>query len=569
MPSKEEPMSQAPKKQSFLHGAALLALATAIVKVIGALYKLPLKMVIGDEGYSYFSTAYDIYTVLLLVSTAGLPVAMSRMISQATSLGNGRQIKRVYASARALFLGIGGVSTALMMLLCKPLANALEQPDAWFAIVCLGPCAFLMGIISTYRGFFQGQGNMIPTSVSQVLEAVAKLVAGLLAAIVLLHVTGSIPLAAGGAILGVTFSCLISVVYLAFVFHRSDAMSAAETGEADSFGLTTKRLLAIAVPITIGAAGLQLLTVVETSLYMDRLISLLETGRLTGPLISLLEQEVTAANPLGLTAAEKHAKIAANLNGIYNMGKTIYNMPNAFITPITVSIIPAVTAHLTLANSLGVKATEESAARITALLSLPCAVGLMVLAEPIMALLGGYSGEKLVLAGQLMALLGISVFLHAIVLLTNALMQAHGHANLPVINMLCSGAVKLAVVYILTGNPAIGILGVPMGTALCNLCIAALNLLAIRRCIPEKPAIVRNLLRPVLPVAVMGAVAWFSWKGLIALLGADTSRIILCGAPIAAAGVVYLVLAVLCKAFTREDCELLPKGDKIARLLRL
>ena len=168
-------MSQAPKKQTFLHGAALLALATAIVKVIGALYKLPLKMVIGDEGYSYFSTAYDIYTVLLLVSTAGLPVAMSRMISQATSLGNHKQIKRVYASARALFLGIGGVSTALMMLLCKPLANALEQPDAWFAIVCLGPCAFLMGIISTYRGFFQGQGNMIPTSVSQVLEAIAKL----------------------------------------------------------------------------------------------------------------------------------------------------------------------------------------------------------------------------------------------------------------------------------------------------------------------------------------------------------------------------------------------------------
>ena len=562
-------MSQAPKKQSFLHGAALLALATAIVKVIGALYKLPLKMVIGDEGYSYFSTAYDIYTVLLLVSTAGLPVAMSRMISQATSLGNGKQIKRVYASARALFLGIGGISTLLMMLLCKPLANALEQPDAWFAIVCLGPCAFLMGIISTYRGFFQGQGNMIPTSISQVLEAIAKLVAGLLAAIVLLHVTGSIPLAAGGAILGVTFSCLISVVYLAFVFHRSGAMPAVESGEADSFGLTTKRLLAIAIPITIGAAGLQLLTVVETSLYMDRLISLLETGRLTGPLIDLLEQEVATNNPLGLTAGEKHAKIAANLNGIYNMGKTIYNMPNAFITPITVSIIPAVTAHLTLANSLGVTSTEESAARITALLSLPCAVGLMVLAEPIMALLGGYSGEKLVLAGQLMALLGISVFLHAIVLLTNALMQAHGHANIPVVNMLCSGTVKLIVVYILAGNPAIGILGVPLGTALCNLSIAALNLISIRRCIPERPAIVRNLLRPVLPAAVMGAVAWFSWKGLVALLGADTSRIILCGAPIAAAGVVYLVLAVLCKAFTREDCELLPKGDKIARLLRL
>ena len=149
-------MSQQPKKQTFLHGAALLAIATAIVKVIGALYKLPLKMVIGDEGYSYFATAYDIYTVLLLVSTAGLPVAMSRMISQASSLGNQRQVDRVYRSARTLFLAIGAVSTALMMFFCRQLAQALEQPDAWFAIVCLGPCAFLMGIISTYRGFFQG-----------------------------------------------------------------------------------------------------------------------------------------------------------------------------------------------------------------------------------------------------------------------------------------------------------------------------------------------------------------------------------------------------------------------------
>jgi len=562
-------MSQAPKKQTFLHGAALLAIATAIVKVIGALYKLPLKMVIGDEGYSYFSTAYDIYTVLLLVSTAGLPVAMSRMISQASSLGNRNQIKRVYNSARALFFGIGAVSTLLMMLFCRQLAAALEQPDAWFAIVCLGPCAFLMGIISTYRGFFQGQGNMIPTSVSQVLEAIFKLVVGLLAAILILHFTGSIPLAAGGAILGVTFSCLISVFYLFTVYHKSlDTMPQSE-GEVTSYKRTTSQLLAIAVPITIGAAGLQLLTVIETSLYMDRLIALLESGRLLSPLAKILEAEVMAANPAGLTAAEKYAKVAANFNGIYNMGKTIYNMPNAFITPITISIIPAITSHLTLCNDRGVKSTEESAARVTALLSLPCAVGLMVLSEPIMALLGGYSGEKLVLASQLMTLLGVSVFLHAIVLLTNAIMQAHGHANIPVVNMLCSGILKLVVVYILAGNPAIGILGVPMGTALCNLCIAALNLFAIRKYIPQKPAIVRNLLRPVLPVCLMGAVAWFSWKGLIALLGADTSRVILCGVPIAAAGAVYLVCAVLFKSFTRDDCMLLPKGEKIARILHL
>ena len=560
-------MSQTPKKQSFLHGAALLAGATAIVKIIGALYKLPLKMVIGDEGYSYFSSAYDIYTVLLLISTAGLPVAMSRMISQATALGRNNQVRRVYNTSRAIFLGLGAVSSLLMLLFCRQLAQSQQQPDAWFAIVCLAPCAFLMGIISTYRGFFQGQGNMIPTSVSQVIEAVFKLAVGLLAAVAILQISGSIPLAAGGAILGVTVSCAISVVYLFIQFRKSYADLPQTQEEADTYSTTAKQLLAIAIPITIGAAGLQLLTVIETSLYMDRLVSLLETGRYTGPLISQLEQEVLAVNP-GISAADKFSKIAANLKGIYNMSQTIYNMPNAFITPITVSIIPAVTAHLTLSNHSGVRSTEESAARIAGLLSLPCAVGLMLLGRPIMALLGGYSGEKLTLAAQLMGLLGISVFLHAVVLVTNAIMQAHGHANIPVVNMLCSGAVKLLLVFILTGNPAIGILGVPIGTALCNLCIAVLNLLCIRYCIPQRPSMVKNLLRALLPALLMGGVAYGCWWALAQLAGI-TSRLILCGAPIAAGGAVYLVCAVLFKSITREDCMLLPKGEKIAKLLRL
>ena len=562
-------MASSSKKQTFLHGAALLALATAVVKIVGALYKLPLKMVIGDEGYSYFSSAYDIYTVLLLVSTAGLPVAMSRMISQATSLNDSAQARRVYNTSRALFLGIGAVSTALMMLFCKALAQSQEQPDAWMAIFCLAPCAFFMGIISTYRGFFQGQGNMIPTSKSQVLEAVIKLTVGLASAVLILHFTNSIPAAAAGAILGVTMSCLVSVIYLFSVFRKQGDSDILAEKQPLFCGLTCKRLLAIAVPITIGAAGLQLLTVIETSLYMDRLVGLLETNRLTAGIVDVLRADVLESNPLGLTAAELNSKVAANMKGIYNLSQTIYNLPNSFITPITVSIIPAITAHLTLKNDSMTRSTEESAARITGLLSLPCAVGLMVMSQPVMSLLGGYTGEKLELAGQLLSILGISVFLHAIVLLTNAIMQAHGHANLPVVNMLCSGIFRLVVVFLLSGNPDIGILGVPIGTALCNLAICVLNLFSMAKCVPQKPALVKNLLRSAIPAAIMGAVAYFSWQGLVHFLGADTSRVILCGVPIALAACVYLVCVVLFKSITREDCLLLPKGEKIARLLHL
>ena len=531
-------MSDTTKKQSFLHGTMLLAMATAIVKVIGALYKIPLNAIIGEQGFGYYSTAYEIYTVLLMISTAGLPVAMSRMISQASSLGNYRQVRKIYTVSRTIFLSLGLIGTLLMTVFCKQLAAFQEQPDAWAAIGTLGPCCFLICLMSTYRGFFQGQSNMIPTSVSQVLEAVCKLIVGIAAALLIKFYWDSIPLAAGGAIFGVTMSCLLSSFYLNRCFRKAFKAMPESCEPVDSGKDIAKGLLAIAIPITIGSAGLQILTVLETKIYMSQLLTF-------------------------LTQAQ-----ADTQKGIYNMTQTIFNMPCAFITPITISIIPAITAQITSGDLKAARMTEESAVRVTGLISAPCAVGLAVLAEPVTALLGGYSGEKLALATSLMTVLGVCIVFNALVLLTNAIMQAHGHVNLPVINMFIGGAVKLIAVFILTGNPNIGILGTPIGSLLCYLCITVLNLGTIRRVLPEAPAIVRNMLRSIFSAIFMGVAVFGTWYGITALLG-DVSRIIACGVPIAIGVVVYVVAVVKLKAITREDCLLLPKGEKIANFLHL
>ena len=531
-------MSDTQKKQNFLQGTALLAMATAIVKVIGALYKIPLNAIIGEQGFGYFNTAYEIYNVLLMISTAGLPVAMSRMISQANSLGHCNQIRRIYRTARGIFLALGITGSVLMTVFCRQLAAFQNQPDAWAAIGCLGPCVLLICIMSTYRGFFQGQGNMLPTSVSQVLEAVTKLIVGMVAALALLKLTNSIPLAAGGAILGVTVSCLLSALYL-FSRFRSVYRDMPVTEEAPaSYRDTAKGLLMIAIPITVGSACLQLITALSTKIYMGRLLS------------------------SGVTQSA-----ADTMRGIHVMTQTIFNMPCAFITPITVSIIPAITAQLTLKNTTEAKATEESAIRITGLVSMPCAFGLALLAEPVTALLGSYTGENLTLATRLMTVLGISIVFNAIVLVTTAIMQAHGHVNRPVVNMLIGGVLKLVAVYVLTGNPNIGIVGTPIGTLMCYVVITILNMISIRSLIPDAPALVKNLIRPFLAAAVMGVFTWLSWQGLKALgIG---SRLILCGAPILVGVVVYCLAAVKLKVITREDCLLLPKGEKIAKLLKL
>ena len=565
-------MSETSKKQNFLHGATLLAAATVIVKVIGAVYKIPLQAVLGKIGYSYFSSAYDIYTLLLLISTAGLPVAMSRMISQAASLDDHAQTRRVYNTSRAIFLIIGATSTALMMVFCKALAKSQEQPDAALAIFCLAPCAFLMGIISTYRGFFQGQGNMIPTSKSQVLEAVFKLGAGLVGAVLVLRLGGAISVAAAAAILGVTISCAVSVAYLFWVFHKSAQPEILQQRQPGFCGVTAKKLLSIAIPITIGAAGLQLLIVTETSLYMNRIVDQLEKGAMQSELVDVLRAEVLAkAQAAGqqLTAGEVNSRIAASMKGIYNFAQTIYNLPNSLITPITISIIPAISACLTLNDHKGAKATAESASRITGLLSLPCAVGLMVLSKPIMGMLGGYTGVQLDFGATLLCLLGISVFMRAVVLYTNALMQANGHANIPVINMLAAGVVRMVLVYVFAGNPRVGIIAVPVLTALGNFATALLNLICLAKVVKQKNAVARNLLRPLIPALLMGAFAFACWQLILQVLGADCSYIIQVGGPMVVAAAVYFVCAVWLKSITKEDCLLLPKGEKIAKLLKL
>ena len=526
------------KKQNFLQGTALLAMATAIVKIIGAIYKIPLNAIIGKQGFSYYSTAYEIYNVLLMISTAGLPVAMSRMISQANSLGHSNRIRRIYKTSRAIFLTLGIAGSLLMTLFCRQLAEFQNQPDAWAAIGALGPCCLLICIMSTFRGFFQGHSNMLPTSVSQVLEAVVKLVVGMLAALLLLKSTGSVSLAAGGAILGVTISCMASSVYLFGKFRKAYGALEPSSEAAESYSDTAKRLMAIAVPITIGSAGLQILTMLETKIYMGQLLG------------------------LGFTQLE-----ADSMKGIYNMSQTIYNMPCAFITPITISIIPAITSHLTLLDHKAAKATEESAARVTGLICMPCAFGLATLAGPVTALLGGYTGADLTLSTSLMTIMGYNIMFNAVVLLTNAMMQAHGHAVVPVVNMFIAGIMRLVVVYMLTGNPNIGIVGTPIGAMLCFLCIAVLNVFSMRRVMKDPPAIVKNLVKPFAAAAIMGIFVRGALY-LLQMLGI-TSRLILCGLPVAVGVVVYVIAAVLCKASTREDCLLLPKGAKIAKLLHL
>ena len=527
------------KKQTFLGGAAVLALAVAIVKVIGAFYKIPLNRFIGDEGFGYFNTAYDIYSVLLMISTTGLPVAMSRMISEARTLGQTRQIRQIFRTSFLVFLTIGAVGTAGMALLCRQLAALMSQEQSWFAILCLSPAVLFICLISAERGFFQGQGNMVPTSVSQVMEALCKLIVGLTLAYILNKTTGQMSYAAGGAILGVTLGTVVATLYLSLKRRRAMSELGEECLDPTVYSTrdTARKLLSIAVPITIGAAGLQFITTIDAAVYMAR-----------------------------LKGAAGMAQEADRLKGIYNFCQTIFNLPCAFISPITVAAIPAITEQLTLRRFRRANTVAESATRVMSLVAMPCSVGLMVLAEPVTQLLGGYTGERLALSTVLMAILGLCVFFNSFVLVMNAIMQAHGFVYLPVFTMIIGGIAKIIVNYILVGNPKINIVGAPIGTVICYMLISALNIIAMRRVLRHPPRLLSNLAKPALASVLMGAAAFLLNKLCLAV---HLPLVLRTGVSILGAGGVYLVLVVVLRIVTRDDCSLLPKGDKIAKLLRV
>lgn len=520
------------KKQTYLQGAAILTVAALITKAIGALFKIPLTGMITTEGAGHFYVAYNIYIVLLNVSSTGLPVAVSHLISQANTLGRRGEVLAIHRVSLRLFLLLGLVCGGAMLVFSPQLASWMRDPEAKYAITMLAPAVLFVCVSSSYRGYFQGQQYMTPTAVAQVLEALCKLFLGLAAAYLALRMHLGYAAAAGASILGVTVGTMLSSIYLSIQYRRKRVRLTLE--EASVPVSPTReivgRILRIAVPITIGATGLQIFNALGSRIILGRL-----------------------QDALGFTATH-----ASSQYGIYSMAQTLYLLPSALVQPLAVSIIPAVTAALALGNRAQGRRMSESAVRVAGLIALPFGVGLSVLAAPIQRLLYRYDSQTLVVAGPTLAILGAASILYCLILVTNAILQANGKASIPIFTTLAGGIANILVDYFLVGLPQFHILGGALGTL--SYCIVALlfNLLALKCLVPEPPRVLAQLRKTALASVPMGVVAWavYHFAGSVLLA-------------VAASGPLYLVLVYLFKIITYYDCRLLPKGEWIARFLRV
>ena len=530
-------MANQAKKSTFFGGVATLATGVVIVKLIGALYKIPLANILGETGFSYFTAAYNIYNVLLMISTAGLPVALSKTISEANALGRYNQVNRVFRVALTTFIILGSLSTLIMLIGAEPITILMKTPNAKASVRALAPAALVVCCMAAIRGYFQGHGNMAPTSTSQVIEAAFKLVLGL--ALASLLARQSLPLASAGAILGVTIGTVIALAFLLLVFFRR-RRTPPSNDIPESSDKILKTLVSIAVPITIGSSVTNIVYLVDNGIILSQL-----------------------QNVLGMTQDQADA-----MYGIYSAAGTLYSLPSSLMIPFTASILPAVSACLSRKDRLGASRVAESAMRIGMLIALPAGFGLSALAGPICAML--YPEYDNAVAGGCLTWLGIASICVCVMLLSNSILQAHGRVNLPVVIAAIGGVIKLGVNYVLVGIESINVVGAAIGTLCCFGVVAALDLFVIHRVIPTPPSIRRIFVKPLIASVVMAAAAW-AFHGLLArfLGGSSMGNAIATLGGIGVGVLVYAALIVALKAISRDDLTLMPKGDKLAKLLRL
>lgn len=536
------------KGQNFLHGAAIYTVGMVLVKILGAVYKIPLGNILSDEGFAFFDITYKIYNFFLTIATAGLPVAMSRLISEADTLERDNQVYRVFKVSTATFLTLGAAGTAVMMLFPNEIAAHMNKVQTARSIFVMAPSVALVCVAAAYRGYAQGHADMIPTTVSQVVETAVKVVVGLSAA-GWLHKKGySMEICVAGAILGTTVSSLAAMLYMMAAVHRKYRVrpgpEAVDKPPSNKWVVTN--LLRIGIPITISTSIMSVIQLLDAGITMGQL-----------------------KNAAGYTDTA-----AGVLYGVYGKAMTVYNVPSAFVVPFLSSIVPAVSAARMKKGPGEAANIAESAMRMCTLLCLPMAIGMAVLAEPCMhVLFPGSTGQGPLLLFEL----GITCYFMTMSLMTNAILPANGNERLPLISILLGGAVKVVVTYALVGTPSVNIYGAPLGTLSCYIVMLGSNLFFMARHMERPMNLWRIAGRSGISCAVMAVAAWFVWSLLHGMMGGMTAtvagRAVNILLPFAAAVgtgvIVYIVMAIALHAITLEDMKLFPKGEKLAKTLHI
>ncbi len=544
MNNQNKPANKSKAKSStklFFSGVVILTVANLLIKAIGLLFKIPMNSVVGDEGMGYYTSAYTIYTFFYMISTAGLPVAVSIMISESRTKGELRQIKRIFKTTVILFVVIGLVGMAIMIAGAKGFSALMKSDPTYLSIIAIAPALFFICVSSVLRGYFQGFQQMMPTAMSELIEAICKLAIGIIMAMYAIEKGYSINVVAAYAIIGITIGTALSMLFLFIskIFFNESKYTAEfiETNgiseKTEPVGRILGKLIAIALPITISASVMSLTNMIDMAL-VQRLLQ-----------------------AIGKTQEE-----ATTIYGNYTtLAVPMFNLPPILIYPISCAIVPLLSVARSQGDEKRSRTIMESSLRVSVLIGVPCACGMSVLSKQILSLFFRKQ-DSIEMAYPLLRILALATLFLCILSVTNAILQACHKQWLPMVSMFAGAVVKLITNFILIRY--IGMMSTPISTFLCYLTAVVLNFVFVTKYTKIVPNVLKVFVRPFLCGILCAAAALGADVVLVRFVPDKLATL----AAILVAAFVYLILIFITRAVTSEDILLLPKGDKLCGIMK-
>lgn len=534
------------KSGSFVSGAALLMVAGLIVKFIGAVYRIPLNNIVGPEGMGYYDVVYRYYGVLVVISTSGFPTAISKMVSERVTQGDYRGARAVFRVSFRLLLGFG-IATTLLMFLGAGSLSALTYADATGEIAkqalsfrALAPSLFFVSILCAYRGYLQGLQRMGGTAASQLVEQLGRLLVGFTLAFALLP--RGPEYAAMGALIGISASELLGLatIYVFYFRHKPTlTLQIAHQPKSKakySFGSLSGQLLSIVIPVTIGASIMPLTNLMDTAMIIRTLSGIGYTTEAAREAYSLLSSFV---NP-------------------------IINMPAVLTVALAMSLVPAIAALMAAKDYLHVRNASRTGIKLALVISTPCAVGLYVLARPILGMLYGVlTPQQLDVAAGLMQTACVGVIFLSLVQTVTAMIQGIGKPLVPVINLAFGGILKIIIMLVLVRIPHINIQGAAVSTVACYAAACLLDVIYLVRKTSVKLNVLDVFVKPVFSSVAMGVVVYFLYGSLSAL---ELNKYVSTLGAVGAGVLLYIALFFLLRMFNEDDLAFIPGGKKLERL---
>lgn len=528
-----------------LKGTAILGIAGIFVKILGAVFRIPLTALIGTEGMAYYGYAYPLYSLFLVIATAGIPVAISRMVSERIASGDFSGAQRVFGVSRWLLLGIGVFSFAVCFFGAELIAKYVSKDmGAVLPIEAIAPALIFVPVMSAYRGYFQGRQNMNPTAISQFIEQIFRVAVGLVLASV--FVSKGLEMAAAGATFGATVGsvaglAVIMIIYAlnkkAINYHLRHSRSAqGERRKKERTTAIVKQILVIAIPITIGASILPLVNFADSAIVTRRLLD-------------------------GGFSEIEARELWGQLSGYCN---TMVGLPQVLTQAVAVAMVPAIAAAYKLKNRAEISENINLGMRISMIIGMPCAAGMIALAEPILLLLFSSEAASASSAAPTLMIMCIGVPLMALLQTTNGILQGVNRQVLPMKNLAIGALAKIILTYILVAVPSLNIKGAAIGSVFVYGIALLLNLRDMKRYTKVRIDFMLTYGKPAIASVIMGICAFASYKLIFGIANSNTLATL--GAVLVGV-IVYGVLILTTKAITKEEIARMPKGGKLVKIM--